>query len=147
MGKMTRSVVVERPVGTVFEFAKDLGTFWTCWPGVAIRDVVLTPEGAGTSARLYGHVLGIHMEAGVEYTEVVANERIVAKVSAAGEHPTWEFTFEPVEEGTKLTAQAEWHVNVPAVGKPLEDLMAKGHEGDAERWLAVVKQRLESEAT
>ena len=146
MTKMTRSVIVDAPVGAVFEFAKDLGSFWTCWPGVAMREVELTPEGVGTSGLLYSHFLGIHMQGKVEYTEVVPGERIVAQVSAAGEHPTWVFTFEPVDGGTKLTAEAEWHVHVPALGKPLEGMMAKGHEGETEHWLAAVKQRLESKA-
>ena len=146
MSTMSRSIIIDVPVGTVFEFAKDLGTFWSCWPGVALRDVEIKPEGVGTSGRLYSHFLGIHMEGTVEYTEVVPNERIVAKVSAAGEHPIWVFSFEAVDGGTKLTAEAQWHVNVPAVGKPIEDMMAKGHEGEAEHWLAAVKHHLEGRA-
>ena len=146
MAKLTRSVTINAPVEAVFDLAKDVGRFWTCWPGVAVREVELTADGVGSSGHFYTHFLGIHMEGHVEYTEVVLNERIVAKVTSAGETPTWVFTFAPVEGGTTLTAEAEWHVNLPAVGKPIEGLMVKGHEGELEHWLTSIKHQFVAEA-
>jgi uncharacterized protein YndB with AHSA1/START domain len=146
VAKLTRSIKIEAPVEKVFDYAKDVGRLWTSWPEeVAARDVVVTPDGVGSSARLFGHFLLIHMEGTVEYTEVVPNERIVAKIHWTGESPTWVFSFEPVEDGTKLTAEGEWQVNAPVVGKGVEGMMAKGHEKPIEGLLATVKSRVEAE--
>ncbi len=148
MAKLTRSVEIDAPVEKVFGFATDIGKFWTSWPDeVAARDVELKPEVVGSSARLFGHFLAIHLEGTIEYTEVVPNERIVAKIHWFGESPTWVFTFEPADGGTKLTAEGEWHVKVPVVGERLEGMMVKAHEGGLESLLATVKSRVEAEVT
>ena len=148
MAKLSRSIEIEAPVEKVFDFATDIGKFWTSWPEeVAVRDVELKPDGVGTSARLFTHFLAIHMEGTMEYTEFVPNERIVAKTHFFGESPTWVFTFEPADGGTKMTAEGEWHVKVPAVGKSLEGMMVKGHVEGLESLLATVKSRVEAEVT
>ena len=148
MAKLLRSIEIEAPVEEVFDFVLDVGKFWTSWPeDVAVRDVELKPEGVGTSARLFSHFFAIHLEGTIEYTEVVPNERIVAKVHFFGESPTWMFTFEPADGGTKLTAEGEWHAKIPVVGKRLEGLMVKGHEEGLESLLATVQSRVEAEVT
>ncbi len=145
MATLTRSITINAPVETVFGFVKDLGKLWVAWPGVAVREVELKPDGVGSSGLFYSHFLGLHFEGRVEFTEVVPEKRILAEVSSGGEHPTWEFTFEPVEGGTELTVQGEWHMNVPGVGKPVEGLMVKGHERGLESWLANIKSQVEAE--
>jgi uncharacterized protein YndB with AHSA1/START domain len=148
VAKLTRSIDIEAPVEKVFDFALDIGKFWTSWPEeVAVRDVELKSDGVGTSATLFTHFLAIHMEGTMEYIEVVPNERIVAQVHFFGESPTWVFTFEPAEDGTKMTAEGEWHAKVPVVGKRLEGMMVKGHEEGLEGLLATVKSRVEAEVT
>lgn len=127
----------------MFDYALDIRKV-RAWPDVALADVVLTPDGVGSSARMWTHFLGFHMEAGLEYTEVIRPEQIIAQVGFAMEHPTWTFSFEPVDGGTKLTAQGEWHVSVPAVGKTFERMMVKGHEEGLEHLLAHVKEDLEA---
>jgi uncharacterized protein YndB with AHSA1/START domain len=143
MSVMTRSTVIKAPVSEVFEFAKDPGQFWATSPDVATRDVVVTPDGVGSSTHAYSHGLGLHFEGTVEYTEVVAEEKIVAKVSFWGEHPTWTFTFEPVDGGTKLTMTGEWHAKVPVVGKVIDGMEAREHAAMVEKWLEELKKHLE----
>lgn len=53
-------------------------------------------------ARLHTHFLGFRLVGGVEYTEVVPGQRIVAQVHFFAEKPTWRFTFEPAGGGTKV---------------------------------------------
>lgn len=146
MAKLTRSVVIHAPVDMVFNLALDVGELWTSFPGVAARDVVLKPDGVGSSARLFTHFLGFHIEGDIEFIEVIRNERIVAKITFGAESPTWTFTFTPADDGTELTLEGEWHVNLPAVGHPLETLIVKAHENDTERLLAGFKAKVESTA-
>jgi uncharacterized protein YndB with AHSA1/START domain len=144
MAKLTRSVTVDAPVEEVFDFGLDLARLWSSWPDVAVRDVDQKPEGVGSSLRMYGHFVGIHVEGTVEYTEVVRPRRIVATVGFGREHPTWAFTFDPVDGGTRLTAEGEWHVNVPGVGRPIEGLIAKEHEEALEAMLTKIKAQVEA---
>lgn len=144
MAKLTRSVTINAPVDKVFDFAMDVGKFWTSFPEVAVRDVQLKPEGVGTSARIYSFMLGLHVEGVIEYTEVVRNKRIGAKVTFGPETPLWTFTFEPLDGGTTLTAEGEWHVTIPGVGGPLEDWAAKSHREFLERGLNSMKAAVEA---
>jgi uncharacterized protein YndB with AHSA1/START domain len=144
MAKLTRSITIDAPVEKVFDYASDIARLWA-WPDVALTDVEIKPGGVGTSARMYSHVMGFHVEGVAEYTEVVPNERIVARVTFLGEHPTWSFTFAHADGGTMLTAQGEWHVGVPAVGKTIEGWLVKEHEEGLEALLARVKARVEAE--
>lgn len=128
MATLTRTVIIDAPVEEVFDYALDIRNLWDI-PDYGLADVALKPDGVGSNARIFGHFLGFHLEMTLEYTEVVPLERIVAKVSGIGlDNPTWTFTFEPVDGGTRLTANGEWHINVPAVGAPMEGVMARGHK-------------------
>ena len=138
MATLTRSVTIDAPVESVFEYALDVRTLWAS-PEVALADVELKPDGVGTSARIWTHFLGFHLEMGLEYTDVVRPERIVAQVKSFGEKPIWTFTFEPADGGTKLTAQGEWHVAIPAVGNRMEGMMASSHKDFLETMLDNVK--------
>jgi uncharacterized protein YndB with AHSA1/START domain len=142
MATLTKSVVIDAPAEKAFDYALDMRNLWAV-PEVALADVELKPEGIGSSARLFSHFLGFHLEGSLEYTEVVRPERIVAKVSFFAEHPTWTFTFEPVDDRVKLTVQGEWHVGVPAVGRPLEGLMVREHKEMVETMLTNVKDGVE----
>jgi uncharacterized protein YndB with AHSA1/START domain len=144
MSVMARSIDIKAPVREVFEFASDPGRLLAELPGFETRDVVLTPGGVGSSTRASTREFGVRFEGTVEYTEVVPDERIVAKVSFPGEHPTWTFSFEPIDGGTRLTTRAEWHVNVPLMGRGIEAFKARAHGAMAEQWLQALKERVEA---
>ena len=143
MATLTRSITIAAPVDTVFDFALDISRLWR-WKDVALTDVEIKPEGVGTSARMYTHLLGFHVEGGLEYTEVIPGQRIVAQVHFFAEKPTWTFTFEPAAGGTKVTAEGEWNVKVPVLGAPIEGMMVKEHEPYLEAMLANLKTQVEA---
>ena len=145
MATLTRSITIDAPVDTVFDYASDIGKLWSGVKDVALTEVDIKPAGVGTSARMFSHLLGFHLEGGIEYTEVGPGERIVAQVHFFAEKPTWRFMFEPADGGTRMTAQGEWDVKVPVVGKPLEPMMVKEHEPFVEEMLANLKTQVESE--
>ena len=70
MAKLTRSITVDAPVDRVFDYALDITKLWKA-KDVGLAEVDLKPDGLGTSARMYSHFLGFHLEGGLEYTEVV----------------------------------------------------------------------------
>ena len=145
MATLTRSIMIDAPVDTVFDSALDIRRLWAA-KDVALTEVDIKPDGVGTSARIYSHLLGFHIEGGIEYTEVIPGERIVAQVHFFAEKPVWRFRFEPAESGTKVTAEGEWIVKVPVVGKPIEGMIVKGHEAFLEEMLANFKTQVEAKS-
>ncbi|MGN6242163.1 MAG: SRPBCC family protein [Motilibacteraceae bacterium] len=143
MATLTRSITIDAPAAKVFDYVLDPQRFWT-WPDLALVDVKRTPDGVGTTAKMWSHFLGFHLEGSLEYTEVVRPERITITVGFAIEHPTWTFTFAPGDGGTELTAQGEWHSSLPVVGPTFEKQMAKEHEDFLEQLLAKAKGAVES---
>jgi uncharacterized protein YndB with AHSA1/START domain len=146
MATLTLSVAVEAPVDRAFDYVLDPRRLWGL-PDLAVTDVEMTPDGVGTTARIWSHVLGFHVAGGLEYTEVVRPRRIVIDVGFMIEHPRWTFTFEPDRDGTRLTAQGEWHVRVPAVGRTFERMMVRAHEEFLETMLDTLKAQVEAPAT
>ncbi|GAA2502067.1 SRPBCC family protein [Terrabacter carboxydivorans] len=145
MATLTRSITIHAPVSTVFALAADISKLWRA-EDVALAEVDIKPEGVGTSARMFSHVLGFHIEGGLEYTEFVPQERIVAQVHFFAEKPTWTFTFHEADGGgTTVTAVGEWVMKVPVVGKPVEQMMVKGHESFLEGMLAHLKTEAEAQ--
>ena len=143
MATLTRSSTVDAPVEEVFAYALDIGKFWV-WDGVALTAVDVKPGGTGTTARMYTHYLGFHMEGTVEYTEVQPDRSITAQVRFFGENPTWRFSFVPEDGSTTVIATGEWHVGVPVVGDALEGMMVKEHEAGLEAMLGHLKQQVET---
>ena len=120
MARFEDTITIHAPVEEVFAFATDVGKLWACYPGFAVRDVVLTPDGVGSRTNWYSKMLFLHQEGSVEYTEVVPLQRIVAK-SSTGRRFT--FTFTPREDGdTDLGYTEEWNIKVPVVGRAMETL-------------------------
>jgi carbon monoxide dehydrogenase subunit G len=130
MSVMTRSIVINAPVGEVFEFARDPSRFVAAIPGFTTQLAVLTSDGVGSLTHATVHELGMHFAGTVEYIEVAPEESIAAKVSFPGEQPTWALTFEPLDSGTRLTMRAERHVNVPVVGRGIEAFDGPGARDD-----------------
>lgn len=145
MATLKRSITIDAPVDTVFAAALDIRRLWDV-KDVALTEVDIKPEGVGTSARMFSHFLGFHLEGGLEYTEVVPGRRIVAQVHFFAEKPTWTFTFEPADGGTTMTAEGTWDVKLPVVGRPIEGMLIKEHEPFAEELLANFKTQMEVKA-
>ena len=143
MATLTRSITIQTPVTTVFDIASDIGELWHA-KDVALADIDIKPDGVGTSARIFSHAFGFHIEGGVEYIEVVPNERIIARVHFFAEKPTWTFLFQKVNHATTVTAVGEWALKMPVVGRPIERMMVKEHEPFLEGILEHLKSMAEA---
>jgi uncharacterized protein YndB with AHSA1/START domain len=160
MSDFTRryETVVDAPVHDVFEYCRDPRHLFQGWPALEVTDVVMTPEGVGTTAHIVGRfAMGMVVEQiDREYAEFVPDERIVtrahAKMRFAGrtkevaEGPIFEWLFEAEDGGTKLTFiilekdLAWWEELVESVSAVV---MAKTMRG----MLAAIKAGVESRAS
>ena len=134
MARFEDTVTIHAPVEKVFAFATDVGRLWACYPGFAVRDVVLTSDGVGSGARWYSKMLFLHQEGSVQYTEVVPLQRIVARSSTGR---VFTFTFTPRDDGdTDLGYAEEWTLKVPVVGRTIENLATRVGAGYIRRFIA-----------
>ncbi|MDN4643701.1 SRPBCC family protein [Arthrobacter sp. PsM3] len=142
MAKLTKSITINAPVEKVFDFARDVGRLWACFPEVAVRDVEVKPDGVGSSPMVHAH-------AGDPQRR---NHRIrrgrpqpAHRREVLG-RPVSTNMFEAEAGGTKLTVDAEWHLPVPPAGPPVEALIMKRSEKDGEAMLAGIKVQVEGTA-
>lgn len=160
MTDFTRSfeIVIDASLHDVFEYCRDPHHLFEGWPALEVTEVVMTPEGVGTTAHIVGRfVKGMMVEQiEREYTEFVPDERIVskahAKVRFAGRTkevangPIFTWLFEAKDAGTKLTfvvleEDLGWWQNLLESVSAL--VMAKNMHG----MLAAIKAGVESQAS
>ncbi|MGM0386872.1 MAG: SRPBCC family protein, partial [Actinomycetota bacterium] len=123
MARFEDTITIHAPVEKVFAFVKDVGKLWACFPDVAVRDVVLTPEGVGSHAEWYVRMFFLHHQGRVEITEAVPDKLVGVKSSAG---PVFTFTLTPQDDGeTEFGSVVEWSTGVPIVGRPIDDIMAR----------------------
>ncbi len=141
-----RSVHVDAPVETVFDYVKDPHHFFEAFDEewrrhMALVEVKTTPEGVGSTFRLMGRMfLLFHMEWVLTREEYIPNERIVDHANVGG---VWTYTFEPDEAGTTLSMAFGWSSNVPFVGE-VADRIGWSGDRDLDLVLANIKKAIES---
>lgn len=150
---VTRSIEIEAPVEEVFGFVSDpqrraqaLATALD--RSIAVSDVETSPEGAVTSWKWSTRfLLPFDYHAVATRTEHIANRRIVEKHSTMTRDVD-AFTFEPSENGTRLTYCAECSSPIPLLERVGILVAAKGRSygRQIEDFLAEVKQRMEAPA-
>ena len=108
-------VLINAPVHDVFAYCRDPRHLFEGWRALDVTDVVMTPEGVGTTAHIVGRFAKGMMVEQIEreFTEFVPDERIVseahARVRFAGRTkdvahgPVFTWLFKPDDGGTALT--------------------------------------------
>ena len=151
-------ITVDAPVHEVFEYCRDPRHVFEGWPELQVTDVVMTPDGVGTTAQIVakfvkGMVVG---EIEREYVDVVPDQRIVsrahARVRFAGRTkdvanaPIFTLLFETQGGGTKLPLvlleeDLSWLANL------YESVSGGPIEKDMRSMLAGVKAGVESHSS
>ena len=145
----TRSVHIDAPVETVFDYVKDPHHFFESFSErdrshMALGDVTLTPEGVGSTYKMMGRMfLLFHMEWVLTREEYVPNERIVDHAWLG----RMISTFEPADPtGTTLSLAFEWSTKVPLVGEVVDqvvDRVSWDGDRDLDLMLANLKTAIE----
>ena len=139
-----RSIHVEAPVETVFDYVKDPAHFYDAMPGrmrSKLKAVNMTPEGVGTTYEwLQGHLAGFELVGVITRQESVDNERIVDSSSTG---PVWTWTFEPDGDGTSLTLAFEYSTKIPYMDKVVDAIAWRG-DRDVDAILATIEDKVEA---
>jgi uncharacterized membrane protein len=108
MTKIERSIVIDRPIGEVFEFTHDL-TKSPLWQSTLVELEVLTdgPMRVGTRWREVRRFLGKRIETVIELTEFEPNTHSAIKMVSGPIPLNGTFALEPVGGATRFTVTGE----------------------------------------
>jgi len=144
MAHFTRSVVIDAPVERVFDYWKDPANWPEVWPSMVKSTVVESvPEGPGTRHEYEYKMAGIHFKGDGVFTRVVPDEEIVMQ-SSGGVESSFDWTFSSEGSSTRMTADVDYTIPVPVLGKLAEKVVLAQNEHEAEVTLANLKVRMEA---
>jgi carbon monoxide dehydrogenase subunit G len=111
MAKLDYTIVINRPVEDVFEFMNNPENEKLYRSGIIeLEKISDGPIGVGTTTREVSEFLGVKMETTSEVTEYEPNKVIATKATSGPIPFTFKTTFEPVAEGTEVTAEFEGEI-------------------------------------
>jgi hypothetical protein len=99
---LTNSVHIDAPLAEVFACVRDPSNFDRLMPDVTFSDVVLTPDGVGTTYRFETRVAGLPIRGRGEYTEFTSDRHIHDETTVASEG-SFDWTFEAEGDGVRVT--------------------------------------------
>ncbi len=149
----TRSMHIDAPVATVFDYIKDPHHFYEVmkeYPGsrltgrmeAELTDVTLADDGGlGSTWSFTGALFIFHFDATFVRQEYVVNERIVDNNPDAD--TTWTFTVEPDETGTTMGIGFAFSSKVPLLDK-VEDRIYWDGDHDLDTMLTLFKKAIEA---
>ena len=144
MAKFHKTLTINAPVDKVFAFMDDPRNLEGIWPSlVEVRDVKQNPKGGYDYAWTY-RMAGAKIDGASVVTEYEVNHRIVTSSNSGIENQiTW--TLEPVDDGTRFTADAEYKVPIPLLGKLAEAVIVRQNEQEFITVCENLKSRMELE--
>lgn len=140
------TIHIDAPVEQVFDHVREPANFYGAMPdrmspGSGVRAVQMTPEGIGTTYEwIAGHIAGFQLVGVITREEYVENERIV---DASSTGPTWTWSLEPEDDGTRASLRFEFSTKVPFLDKIVDAINWRGDE-DIESILATIKKEVEA---
>ncbi len=142
MSKMEMSVTINAPVEKVFEYVSNPENLPEIWPSlIEVNNVKVQPNGDYSYDYVY-KMVGVRLTGSSEDT-VVRNERIVS-LSTGGIESKITFLFQPEDDGTNFTVEAEYTVPVPVLGKFAEAVIVRQAENEVEIILDNLKTMMEA---
>lgn len=144
MRRMEVSVTIDRPVEEVFAYVTHPEND-TQWQSAVLESGLVGegPMGVGAKVREVRELMGRRLESVAEVTEYEPNVKIGHKsTSGPVEYEAW-YTFEPVDDGTKLTIAGQ--ADIGGFFKLAEGLVARQFEKEMQAALTALKDILETQ--
>jgi hypothetical protein len=144
MAVISKEIVVNTPVETVFNFVADTPKLVDVWPSLAaIRDWKRDENGLG-EFRFEYHIAGFRYKGVNRDYEYIQNQKIVTESKGGMDAVvTWE--FEPHPQGTRIVFTGDYRVEIPLIGGVISDRVAALNGLEIESLLKNLKLKLESQ--
>ena len=146
MPRTESTVIIKRPVQDVFAFVENPANDRLWRNGMVEAEITSEgPIGIGTTGREAYRLLGRRSETTWEITEYVPNGRVAYRSTSGPVKYRGEFTYEAVDEGTRVTFVLEWEQVDRGFYRGLTDRLLKLiSAGTNEGELANLKRLLDS---
>ena len=142
MAILSKSIHVKALAEEVYNFLNEPVNQVEIWPSlIEIKDLQQLSNGGNKYTWVY-KMAGMRFEGKGEDIEVIPFKRITSE-NEGGIDSTITWSFEPENEGTQVTMQADYKVPIPLLGKLAENIIVKQNEREAEVILKNLKARLE----
>lgn len=142
MAKIEKSIFINASVEKVFDFMLEPTNILVIWPSMLeVKNVQSSPNGGYRYDWVY-KMAGMRFEGQTETTEVIQNQRVVAK-NESGIPSTFIWTYQPEDGGTRVTVNVDYTIPGAALGKLAEPIIHKMNEHEGETLLANLKARME----
>lgn len=141
MTKLTHSTRIQAAVEGVFAFLLDPERLAAANPAThELVEAAPPPAEVGSTFTWPYRMMGMPLEATLEYTDITPGRRVVLESSKGF---VFRFSVEPADSGTKLTIDVE---DLPAtwVEAAVDSVAMKLTEHDLDTWLANIKTELET---
>lgn len=125
MARIKRSIEIKAPVKVVFAFTRNWENYARFYEGLYDwRPTTVVTGGKGARFAYKARAMGREFEIETEVADEVENcSRSFVSVTGAKARGDW--TFEPLEDGTKVTYIAEYTLPIPVIGRLLDVLFVK----------------------
>ena len=137
MTKIEKSIVIPTPVEKVFAYASDYQK-WEDWFEVVseFKPVTEFKRGNGTRYAYKAKMMGLAVGIETEIHDFVENRGWTGVSTKGMPHKTF-WKFESIDEGTKMTYALEFDLNIPLIGKWLDNTFLKP------QWEKIISKSLE----
>jgi carbon monoxide dehydrogenase subunit G len=145
MTKIERSIVIDRPIGDVWEFVHDT-TKDALWQTTLVESEQLTdgPMRVGTKVREIRQFLGLRIELAWEVTEYEPTQKSAIRGISGPVPLHGGYLLEPVDGGTRFTVSGE--LDAHGLFKLAEPVFARMTRRELEANLGHLKDLLEAES-
>jgi uncharacterized protein YndB with AHSA1/START domain len=140
--------LIRRPIEEVFAYVANPEYFPNWDPGVLeAKQTSAGPLGKGSTIQIVVKLLGRRMEMGQEVVAFEPNQQIGYKVTSGPFPVKYQYSFAPVEGGTKISGSAEiGSEKAISFFKLAEPIMLRAAKRNVETALANLKDLMEAEA-
>jgi uncharacterized membrane protein len=142
MAKLEKSIFIDAPVEKVFGFMAEPYNILEIWPSMQeIKNLEALPNGGHSYDWAY-KMAGLRFEGHTETTELVRNQRVVAK-NEGGIPSTFVWIYRVEDGGTRVTMSVDYEMPGKLLGKLAEPIVHKMNEHEGDILLANLKARME----
>lgn len=118
MPYVEQSIEIASPVEAVFDLiAHQPERMAEWWPPIELQERVTPPPTVvGSMSRYVYNMMNVSIRGEHEVTDMTENQRIVVK-TVSGINSMFDFTFEPVAAGTRLTIRVDYSLPGSVIGQ------------------------------
>lgn len=138
MTKISKSISIDAPIDALFEYASNYKKWEEWFEGVSdFKPTTTTAKGNGTRYAYKANMMGLTVGIETEIHDFVENKDWTG-VSTKGMPNKTFWKFESIDEGTKMTYALEYALDIPLVGKWLDNTFMKP------QWEKIISKSLEN---